>query len=114
MDDLYVSSVAGAAVARFSLVTRRAGLGEMIGATRSREDPTRIVWDEEAITLIPGAEYQRYLREYNRALREKSLRRRTKAEFDAYTNPPAPIEPEPPAVALEEPPAEPPSEPVSD
>lgn len=74
--DLYVSSVPGHLVTRF-------GTGLLIGATRDQKDPSKVTWDEELIVKIPEPEGRAYAKEYARALREKSLKVRTLADFDA-------------------------------
>lgn len=68
----YFSSVKGHAVSRY-------GTREFIGATRGKDGH---VWDTDAVTAIPEAEYYRYLREYTRAIKSKSLKKRTKADYD--------------------------------
>jgi hypothetical protein len=74
--DLYVSSVDGHLVSR-------PGSSVLIGATRDIREPTKVTWDTHHVVKIPEAEVQAYRREYDRALRDKSLQRRDKAEFDA-------------------------------
>lgn len=77
---LYVSSVEGRVVPRFSTVR----LGKppvLIGATRDHKDPTKIIWDTERIIGIPEAEYARFGREYNRELRGGGLRLRSEKEY---------------------------------
>jgi len=73
---LFVSSVEG------SLVTRH-GTRTFIGATRRAKEPTVIDWQPDVIVAFPHDEYRRYRREYDRALRDKSLAKRTEAEWRA-------------------------------
>lgn len=79
----FVSSNEGHAVSRFgSAIGGRHG--ELIGATRDPSDPTCVTWDTDAIVPLTVAEYARYRREYERAIRHGALRRRTEAEYAAY------------------------------
>lgn len=68
---LFVSSVEGALVTRY-------GSRTLIGATRT---PTSIEWDTELITAIPTDEYERFRREYDRALRDGSLVERSAEDW---------------------------------
>jgi hypothetical protein len=76
-DGIFVSSVEG------HLVTRL-GTNTLIGASRDPRAPDRVTWELDAIIAIPGPEYIAHKREYDRALREGGLRKRTEAEFAAY------------------------------
>lgn len=70
---LFVSSVEEHLVTRY-------GTRTFIGAER---DKNGIKWNTKAIVAIPHDEYRRYRREYDRALRDKSLTPRTEAEWNA-------------------------------
>ncbi len=77
---LYVSSVEGHVVTRFSShkMGRRPTL---IGAIRDHNDPTKITWDTKRIVGIPEAEYTRFGREYNREINAGGLTKRTAKEY---------------------------------
>jgi hypothetical protein len=64
---IFVSCVEGQPVARF-------GTGTMIGASRTPDDPTVVVYDPEEIVAIPHAEYSKHRRAYDRAIANGSLR----------------------------------------
>lgn len=77
---LYVSSVEGHAVTRFS--SHKMGKRPtLIGATRDHSDPTKITWDTKRIIGIPEAEYARFGREYNREILGGGLKKRTAQEY---------------------------------
>ncbi len=73
---LFVSSVQDHPVTRF-------GTRTIIGATRSSKTPTVVTFDTSAIVAIPIEEYERFSREYDRALGNGSLERRKPAEWQA-------------------------------
>ena len=83
MSDLYVSSVKGAAVTRYSTMVpgKRAGL--LIGAERDSENPKRLTWDTELIVKIPAQEYAQFRKEYDKALHAKCLMKRSEQEYSA-------------------------------
>lgn len=77
MEPIYVSSVEGALVPRYS--TLLTPTVEYVGATRGE---TGASWDPSLIVVIPGDEYQTFKREYDLALVNGFLRRRTLAEYN--------------------------------
>lgn len=76
---VFVSSVQGKLVTRFPSL--RQPVAQYIGATRKGKE---IVWNPEAVVAIPMQEWNRYRREYKRALEQGSLKRRTEAEHKAW------------------------------
>lgn len=72
---LYVSSVEGCPVTRF-------GTRTLIGATRSAQSPSVVSFETEKVVAIPFAEYERFQREYDRALGNGSLKARKPAEWE--------------------------------
>jgi Zn-dependent peptidase ImmA (M78 family) len=72
---LYVRSVEGKAVARY-------GTREMVGAVRV--EPTKIVWDTEAVIPLSEEYVATYQRELRRHLTRGELKRATEAEYQAY------------------------------
>ncbi len=82
---LYVSSVEGHAVTRFS--SHKMGRRPLlIGATRDHKDPTKITWDTSRIVPIPEGEYARFGREYNREIRAGGLKKRSAEEYAEWVN----------------------------
>ncbi|AUX31927.1 MULTISPECIES: hypothetical protein [Sorangium] len=75
---LFVSSVEGSLVSRFGT-----GRGSYIGATRDIKDPTLITWDVNRIIPIPASEYARFRRAYDKAIKDGSLKLRTREEYEA-------------------------------
>lgn len=73
---LYVSSVEGRLVSRLGIKT-----GQYIGAYRDLTDPSIIVWDTNAIIPISEKEFRLYRREYERALTNRSLIKRSREEW---------------------------------
>lgn len=73
---LLVSCVDGQPVTRF-------GTGTMIGATRSKLEPTVVVYDPTAVVGIPHDEYRKHQRAYDRALANGSLVERSADEYRA-------------------------------
>lgn len=55
----------------------RFGTRTIIGGARNAKDPTRVEFTPELVVAIPHDEYNRYRREYDRALSNKSLVRRS-------------------------------------
>jgi hypothetical protein len=80
---LFVSSVAGMPVTRF-------GTRTLIGAARRHLEPTIVDYTPELIVPLPADEYARYRREYNRALANGSLRRRSAEDWRAQNTPVTP------------------------
>lgn len=78
---VYVSSVEGHHVTRPGSGTRAVKPGT-IGV---RWDPKRkrLVWDTEDVIRIPMGDWQRYRKEYGKAVSSGALTVRTKADFDA-------------------------------
>jgi hypothetical protein len=84
MNGLFVSSVKDHAVTRFGSGKAIGGVpfpGILIGAERDPEKPDQIRWFPDRIIHIPEPEASVYAREYARALRDGSLRKRTEAEY---------------------------------
>jgi hypothetical protein len=79
-EPVYVSSVKGKAVARYGSGTP----GTRNLAVGARQTPTGYEWDEDAVVVIPRAEWTRYRKEYGRAIREGALKMRTAADHAAY------------------------------
>lgn len=71
---VFVSCIAGQPVTRF-------GTGTMIGATRTKTDPTVVSYDPAAVVGIPHGEYNKHRRAYDRALGNGSLRERSVADY---------------------------------
>lgn len=88
---LFVSAVAGAPVTRF-------GTHTLVGAERRLMQPTIIDYDPSRVVAISHPEYARYRREYERAIRDGSLIRRTVEDWQAQQAPP-PLPPPPPSEA---------------
>lgn len=72
----YFSCVQGSVVQRF-------GTGSYIGVSKE-PGKTDWVWDEEKVVPIPKDECLRYHREYQNALRNKSISERTEEEYKKY------------------------------
>lgn len=80
---LYVSCVDGKPVSRFRLGGRGgARAADLIGATRG--EGRAITYDVERVVMISGAEVAAFGREYERAIRDGNLTRRTAEDFTAY------------------------------
>lgn len=73
---LFVSCVVGQPVTRY-------GTGTMIGASRTKDDPTVVQYDPTLIVGIPHAELSKHRRAYDRAIQNGSLSVRTAAEYSA-------------------------------
>jgi hypothetical protein len=71
---IYVSAVKGHLVTRFPTVR---GALQYIGATRTGKV---IEWNEKAVVAIPTAEWNRYRREYERAVRQGAIVLKTKVD----------------------------------
>jgi len=92
--DLYVSSVEGHIVPRFG--SARNGLkAQAIGVypvvtmranAQGEKEPTfdGMRWDTNEVVRVPRDAYIANLKDYDRALADRALKRRTKADFDAY------------------------------
>lgn len=80
---VYVSSVEGCPVTRF-------GTRTLIGAARRVKEPTVIDYQPDVVVAITADEFNRYRREYQRALGNGSLKRRTIEEWQAQQAPPEP------------------------
>ena len=96
--DLFVSPVVGRPTSRFGTATKTTN-NHIIGGHRKQGPPGSgrpIEIDEAQIVMIPSVEYVANKREYDRAIQEGSLRKRTKKEYEAFICPPAPIPPPPP------------------
>lgn len=76
---VFVSSVKGKLVTRFPSL--RQPVAQYIGATRKGKE---IVWNPEAVVAIPLQEWNKYRREYRRALEQGSLKKRTEADHKAW------------------------------
>lgn len=76
---VYVKPVSGHLVPRYS--TLRSSSTTYIGA---RRDGKAIEWDTDAVVAIPLAEWNRYGREYRRALSEGSLMPADKAAYETW------------------------------
>jgi hypothetical protein len=76
---VFVKSVNGRLVPRYS--TLQSSSTTYIGASR---DGRKLVWTEDAVVRIPLPEWTRYLKEYERALREGSLKKASAADFAAW------------------------------
>ncbi len=77
MDEfVYVKPVEGHLVPRYS--TLRSSATTFIGAVR---DGKTLKWTVDAVVRIPRAEWTRYLKEYQRALAEGSLKKASEADF---------------------------------
>ncbi len=79
---LFVSSVQGHAVQRFGTHATPGGRAKLIGADRL--DDGSIVWDTARVVGLTAYESAKYRREYARALREKALVPRTRADYEAH------------------------------
>jgi hypothetical protein len=79
---LFVSAVTGQPVTRF-------GTRTLVGAERRLNEPTIIDYDPSRVVAISQPEYARYRREYERAIRDGSLTRRSVEDWQAQ-NAPAP------------------------
>ena len=78
-DFYYVSSVKGRLVTRY--VSLQQPSPQYIGATRQGRVVT---FNTEAVVALPAVEWKRHRREYRKLIRNKSLRERTKSDFDAW------------------------------
>lgn len=68
----------------------RFGTRTLIGAHRPKVAPFNVIeYEPEHIVAIPVAEFNRYRREYQRALRDGSLRQRSAEEWQAQQPQPA-------------------------
>ena len=87
---LFVSCVDGQPVTRY-------GTRTLIGAQRNAREPTRIDYRPDQVVALTHAECAKYRHEYDRALSNGSLVRRTAADWLAYCAAPAaaPVKPEP-------------------
>jgi hypothetical protein len=56
-------------------------VGVNIGVERDPKNPKRLIYRTEEVTMIPAAEYAKFSAEYNRALRDKSLIRKSVQDF---------------------------------
>ena len=83
MPDLYVSSVKGAAVTRYSTMVAGKRAGLLIGAERDTKNPKQLSWNTELVVKIPAQEYAEFRKEYDKALRAKCLVPRTEQEYQA-------------------------------
>lgn len=85
-DTLFVSSSAAAGpVTRFGIPAAGPGKSEYIGATRDPNDFRRLLFHEAMVVMITGDELRRFRREYSRAIDRGDLIRRTRSEFEAWT-----------------------------
>ena len=76
---VFVSSVQGKLVTRFPSL--RQPVAQYIGATRKGK---KIEWNPEAVVAIPLQEWNRYRREYKRALEDGALKKRDEAAHKAW------------------------------
>jgi hypothetical protein len=72
---LYVTPVKGRTVPRFG-----APAGTYIGARRVGK---QLEWDEERVVPIPENEYRRFRAEYDGAIADGALKKRSAADFEA-------------------------------
>lgn len=84
MSDRYFSSnpAHGGVVSRFG-TGGGSRANTMIGARRDPRDPRRLIFTDEVVA-IPAAEYARFRREYDKAVRNQSLLPRTAEDYRAY------------------------------
>lgn len=76
---IYVKPVPGRLVPRYP--TLSSSTTTFIGARRHGK---KLEWTPDAVVRIPRAEWVRYLKEYNRALADGSLKKVTSADFNAW------------------------------
>jgi hypothetical protein len=85
-DDLFVSCVPEAGpVARYVAVAPKAGpysTAPFIGAVRDTTAEGNLRYSPDEVVLITGAEFRAFSKEYRRALADRSLRLRTREEWD--------------------------------
>lgn len=74
---IYVSPVKGHMVQRFG-----APPGTYWGVERARGG--ELAWEESRIFAIPLAEYQRFQSEYDGAVNDRGLKKRTATEYEAH------------------------------
>lgn len=86
---LFVSSVEGQPVTRY-------GTRTLIGAARSHEDPRVIHYTPDLVVALTHQEWAMYRREYQRALKDGSLRRRSDTDWLAQQEQPKTAAPEAP------------------
>lgn len=79
MEFVYVSSVEGRLVPRFSTIM--SAEVSYIGASRGSNS---IEWNPNKIEAIPSSEWNRFRREYSRRIADKSLMKRDKKDYDLY------------------------------
>lgn len=70
-------------VSRFGTGIAGVRANTLIGARRDVDNPRTVHYEPDHVIAIPEAEFNRYMREYNRALKTGDLIRRSKEEFEA-------------------------------
>lgn len=81
-DDLFVSCNPEAGpVARF-IATLSPGPTPYIGAVIDPKVEGNIRYNTDEVVMVPGSEYRLFSKEYRRALADRALRLRTRAEWD--------------------------------
>ena len=73
----------------------RYGTRTFLGADRDATNPSRVKYYPERVVAVSVAEYRRFRREYNRAMTNGSVVRRTAAEWIEQNKPPEPAAPLP-------------------
>lgn len=82
-EPLYVSCVDGKPVTRFALGGRGgARQGSVIGAVRG--EGRAYTYNPRAVVMISAGEVEKFGREYERAIADKHLVRRTEDDFEAW------------------------------
>ncbi len=70
-------------VSRFGTGIAGVRANTLLGARRDVDNPRKVHYEPDHVIAIPEAEFNRYMREYNRALKTGDLIRRSKEEFEA-------------------------------
>ena len=80
MDEaVYVSCVPGALVTRFGSLG-----GPNLRYIGARVGKGKVEFDRDVVVMIPMPEFNRFRKEYTRAIRDKNLKKRTRAAFEKY------------------------------
>ena len=83
----YLSPVKGHMVARFGKDQGRAFIGVSLRIKRNSEGVVlsrKVVFHEDRVIAIPESEFNRYGKEYTRAIKSGGLKVRTEEEYNAY------------------------------
>ena len=83
----YVSPVEGRMCPRFGKGEGRSFIGVTLRIKRNSAGVVlsrKVVCDPDRVIAIPTAEFNRYGKEYRRAFKDKSLTKRTAADYDAH------------------------------